>query len=446
MAGLQERGGSFRVIFRYEGKQRSVTLGKISCDEAESRIGAIDLLLLRIKQQLINVPPGVTIEEFLLSDGRVQTPLAAPERGQADGPVKFSFFKEGYLEARSGGSMEANSLATARMHLGHFEDTLGKDFDLRKLTLPDLQRHITARRKKLYRGQPLSPVTLTKEMASLRAAWNWGALCGLVKGAFPSKGLFYPKADELPPFMTWQEIERKLAIGGLSEDEQVDLWECLYLRKEETKELLEHVKQHATAPWLYPMLATGAYTGARRSELLRMEAADVNLEAMTILVREKKRSRKQRTTRYVSLVKPLADVLKEWLANHPGGKPLFCQAGIVAHTKKRSRTTGHKGDKTRATSLKARMATIRRRGDQAVSAVTKDEAHDHLKRTLADSKWKVLRGYHVLRHSFISCLAADGVDQRIIDDFVGHQTDEQRKRYRHLLPDVKQKAISGVFG
>jgi site-specific recombinase XerD len=58
----------------------------------------------------------------------------------------------------------------------------------------------------------------------------------------------------------------------------------------------------------------------------------------------------------------------------------------------------------------------------------------------------VLRGFHVLRHSFVSCLAAAGVDQRIIDEFVGHQTDEQRRRYCHLVPDVKQQAISRVFG
>ena len=79
------------------------------------------------------------------------------------------------------------------------------------------------------------------------------------------------------------------------------------------------------------------------------------------------------------------------------------------------------------------------------TAVTKDEAHDHFKRTVADSKWQVLRGYHVLRHSIISCLAAAGVEQRIIDEFVGHQTDEQRRRYRHLAPNAQREAISGAF-
>jgi hypothetical protein len=38
------------------------------------------------------------------------------------------------------------------------------------------------------------------------------------------------------------------------------------------------------------------------------------------------------------------------------------------------------------------------------------------------------------------------VDQRIIDDLGGHSTEEQRRRCRHLFPDVKQKAIVSVFG
>ena len=98
----------------------------------------------------------------------------------------------------------------------------------------------------------------------------------LVKGPFPGRGLVYPKADEKPPFMTWPEIERRVKVGGLSEAQVAELWDCLYLRKAEIEALLAHVKQHATVPWLYPMLATAGYTGARRSELLRMEAADVD--------------------------------------------------------------------------------------------------------------------------------------------------------------------------
>ena len=78
--------------------------------------------------------------------------------------------------------------------------------------------------------------------------------------------------------------------------------------------------------------------------------------------------------------------------------------------------------------------------------LTRNEAHDHLQRSLADSKWSVVRGWHVFRHSFISALAAKGVDQRIIDEIVGHQSEEQRRRYRHLLPSQKASALASVFG
>ena len=62
------------------------------------------------------------------------------------------------------------------------------------------------------------------------------------------------------------------------------------------------------------------------------------------------------------------------------------------------------------------------------------------------SRWVVMKGWHTLRHSFISALASRGVDQRLIDDFVGHQTEEQRRRYRHLYPSTQQEARISVFG
>ena len=78
--------------------------------------------------------------------------------------------------------------------------------------------------------------------------------------------------------------------------------------------------------------------------------------------------------------------------------------------------------------------------------ITRDEAHDHFKRTLAGSKWEKLRGWHVFRHSFCSNCAAKGIDQRIINAWVGHQTEEMVRRYRHLIPNQQQEAIRLVFG
>ena len=57
-----------------------------------------------------------------------------------------------------------------------------------------------------------------------------------------------------------------------------------------------------------------------------------------------------------------------------------------------------------------------------------------------------MRGLHVLRHSMISCMAASGIDQRIIDDIVGHTSEEMRRRHRHLTPQIKSQAVLSVFG
>jgi site-specific recombinase XerD len=72
--------------------------------------------------------------------------------------------------------------------------------------------------------------------------------------------------------------------------------------------------------------------------------------------------------------------------------------------------------------------------------------HKAFERAVKGGKWTAMRGWHVLRHSFISALASRGVDQRLIDEFVGHQTEDQRRRYRHLYPSTQQEAIKGVFG
>jgi integrase len=141
----------------------------------------------------------------------------------------------------------------------------------------------------------------------------------------------------------------------------------------------------------------------------------------------------------------LAGVLKDWLALHPGGPHLFCLFGVIGRSKKRSRTTGHKSEKTRSTSMKGRQAAVRERDQQPASALSRKEAHDHFKRPLAPSKWEPLKGWHLLRHSFISACASKGIDQRLIDEWTGHNTEEQRRRYRHLYPSTQQAAINLVF-
>jgi integrase len=107
---------------------------------------------------------------------------------------------------------------------------------------------------------------------------------------------------------------------------------------------------------------------------------------------------------------------------------------------------GYQGQQARATTEQGRLATVKLREKRVpLGPLTKDEVHDHFKRTLAESKWKVIPGWHCFRHTFISLAACKGVYQRLIDEWLEHQTEEQRKRYRHLLPSTQQQAIQSVF-
>jgi integrase len=435
MASLQERNGSYRVLFCHHGKLQSFTIGKVQPDEAEAKARQVEYLLMRLKQRLVTLPEGVDVVSFVEHDGKppaaVPTLPAAPRQA-----VTLSHLKDRYLATHGNGTIEANSLDTCRLHLSHFCRVLGDAFPLGELTLTKLQEYVNKRAE-----AKVSPVTIRKETATLRAAWNWGGPMSLTTGLMPTKGLRYPKADEKPPFMTMAEIERQLAAGG----DPAVLWECLYLTAPEFAELLAHVKGTAAHPWIYPLFCFAAHTGARRSEILRALVADVDFTGNTVLIREKKRSRGQRTTRRVPLSPFLSGVLKDWLKEHPGGPALFCHAGTVARSKKRSQRTGYKSDKARPSSLKGRMATVRERANPGQVALTRNEVHDHFKRALASTKWESMRGLHCLRHSFISACASKGVDQRLVQEWAGHMNAITSRRYAHLYPSTQQEAIKRVF-
>ncbi|HUY87555.1 MAG TPA: site-specific integrase [Pirellulales bacterium] len=443
MATLQERNGSFRILFVYHGKRETFTLGRVARDEAESKASQVEYLLMRLKQGLISIPPATGIVDFLLYDGK-SAPGPAPIEADSKA-ITLARLREKYLATHEA-SLEPSTIATTRLHFRNVAKSLGEGFPVAELSLADLQKHVDRRAKaKGAKGRKLSPTTIRKEIDTLRGAWNWAVKMKLVAGRFPNDGLRFPKTSEKPAFMTKAEIERQIAAGGLTEAEIAEFWDSLYLTVDDLADLLAHVKQAAKHGFLHPMVCFAAHTGARRSEIVRIRLADLDLSGQTVTIRERKRVKGKTTTRRVPLSPHLVDVLKGWLAIHPGGPWLFCHGVSVDRSRTRSRTTGHKG-KERARSLKERMAGVKQRGAVAIAALTRDEAHDHLKRVLKDSPWKRLRGWHALRHSFVSACASRGVDQRLVEAWAGHMSPEMSRRYAHLWPSVQQEALAKVFG
>lgn len=388
MATIQLRCESYRVIFRYQGQQHAVTIGNVTPTEASQWKSRTEQLLRALDQGTRELPPGCSITEFIHRDGKAPSPNSKAAR------TTLSELREQYLAVMGNGAVEANSLYTIRLHLDRIQETLGKNFLLSGLSLAKLQEHV-------QRRQPdVIAYTIKKEITTFKAAWSWGARMNLVSGIFPSGGLVWPKSEETLPFMTWDEIQRRIKAGGTEE-----LWETLWLDTKQIASLLTYAKKHDTTTWIYPMLVMAAHTGARRSELLRAQVGEMDLKAGVVTIREKKRTKGTRTTRRVPISKLLATTIK----------PL----------------------------LTANRTYLFGEGDKPLTA---NQAKAIFGQTFGGSKYEKIRGFHTLRHSFISALACKGIDQRIIDEFSGHSTEQQRRRYRHLLPNLTKNAIDTVFG
>ncbi len=413
MASIQQDpSGTFHICFRY-GKQRFKrslqTTDRRKADAAAVRL-AENIRL--VNQGRMELPEDADIPTFLLSDGTLSNP-----------PEPLSVLTIGNLFAKYQASipadaLEQSSLKTAKIHVRHFERLLGTKKPLRSVNTSDLQNYVTTRSKEPGHRGTISAATIRKEIATLGSLWNWAVAQGEIGKPYPRKGLIFPKRTEKPLFQTVGQIQRHIQKRRLTETQTAELWDAAYLDRIELHDLLEYVRKNANQEFLYAMCLLAAHTGARRSELCRCKLSDIDLRNSTITLHERKRSKSTRTTRVVPLSAKLNDVLRSWMKAKPDGEFLFPEVHDCFRERKEQQDEG---------------------------AMQPDEATHHLSLTLSESQWKSLRGWHVFRHSFISNCATQGVDQRFIDSWVGHQTDEQRRRYRHLFPDSQKQAIDSVF-
>jgi integrase len=396
------KAGSARVVWRFNGGWMSKTI--LVRDEDEARLIAltVEQTIQDIERGRLSLPDGADLKAFLVSGGKVAA--TASVRSGRSARVTFADLVARY-EAEPLVHLEGSTTKTVRTHLRRILDIFPATASLETF---DAQTYVNKRAKSLFRGRPIQRKTIHMELQTFRQVWDWVASRspGVVKPTWSPAGLSFPKARPIKPFMTWDAVERVVKRGGLSKDAIDELWDGLWLDKEQVRQLLEHVRGAGAPGFFHPMITAAAYTGARRSELCRSEIGDWDLEAGQVGIRQKKRDRdRELSFRRVRLHAELAAVMAEWFAAHPGGQMAFAR-----------------DDRT---------------------GVTWDEASHHFPAALDGSRWSVVRGWHVLRHSFASNLAAAGVDQRLIDSFMGHST-EVRLRYQHVRPGDAGDAINKI--
>jgi integrase len=412
----RDPSGYFHIAFRLGDRKFKRSLKVKDQVQAAAACARLEENLRFVEAGRLEIPTGGDVVTFLLSDGKLNGKPVVPQ------VIGLHDLFVAYERSVPIASLEPETIRIARIHMNHLERHLGKRFPIGTLTHSHLQNYVSCRAKSPgRRGRPLSATTIRKELSTFSTVWAWALAQNFVTGPFPCQGLRFSKTAEKPRFQTFVEIERQVALGGLSDVEKEELWDCLFLTLVEIEEVLEVIRANSQYDFLYPMVVMAAHTGARRSELVRSRIGDFDLKTGTVEIREKKRDKERLTTRRVTLSPKLRAVMAEWFSRKRSSVYVFpCEWKVRRERKQRGREQG--------------------------DAVSVDEASHHLGQALAGSKWEKIRGWHVFRHSFISNCAAKGIDQRMIDRWSGHQTEEMRKRYTHLFPDSQRKAIEQVFG
>ena len=332
---------------------------------------------MRLSQGLLTLPPGGDIVAFVRHDGTMPPSQILPD--VAVEPT-LADLRDRYLETHGNGTLEPHTLRGIRRHFRHLGRLLGEGFPIRKLSLADLQGYVDKRGPRPRAGAARSTRSPSKkEIVTLRTAWNWGVRMKIVSGRYPYDGLRYPKSDEKPPFQTRAEIERQLP--GLPPKKAAELWEALYLTLPEIDRLLTHVEEQALHPWIYPLVATAAHTGARKGELLRMRIGDVDFAGGIVSIQERKRLHGRRTTRRVPLSTQWQPSWPTGCSRIPVARCLFVQAEEVRGARSAAARPAICG-RTGPGRVRHEWPVSTSVSALALCHLTEDEFHGHLKRTL----------------------------------------------------------------
>jgi integrase len=405
MASIFLKDGVFVARFRHGGREYKRSLKTGVRRDAELALAEIVRVVHRLRVGLMAVPDGVGVPDFVLSGGTLaatSTPVAV-----AVAVPTLADAADAYLGNLA--HLAPSTRLTAAVHLRNLSKELGSVAAARpvdRVTRADLERVLQARLA------VRAAETVKKERATAVAFFDWCAVQGFV-AASPAAGLTPLKGSgDAPHFQTLAEIEAVAARGGLDPAEERALWDRLYLTPPEVGEVLGLVRGREGVGVTYLLHAVPAYTGMRRGEVLRLRWSDVDLDRGTLVARSRKQSRQAaETARRIDLHADLGAALRDWRGRRPAGQYVV-------------------GD------------------DGAAGPLARHRAVERFARPLRGTRWAapgrpdLLKiGFHTYRHSVASNLAAAGVDQRVIDELMGHTTEAMRKRYRHLAPRARRAAI-----
>ena len=411
MAFLRVRSnGEWTIGFRFARTEFHRSCHTNSENVANRIRARVEETLDLLKGHRLQIPADVEPGAWILSGGTLRpNPVCNGKlHSECFGEICSEYLKDSRQK-------HDTTLETEIIHIRHLKKYLNASTRLHSIDLKSLKQYRNRRRRAKFRGKAISDVTIKKELVTFRQIWAWARENSYVSAQCPLLGeghrwkIQFEKRNAREKFQTWEQIQRKIKRGGLTEEEIKELWEGLYLDQGQVCGLLIHVEKQAAHSFIYPMFTFAAYTGARRSEILRSQIDDFDFEANQVTIRERKRRKDRKgSTRHVPLHPRLKVVMEAWFGKHPGGSFTVSPPQNMPRRKKALPSANH---------------------------LTPSQADHHFETTLKGSKWSVVRGFHVFRHSFGSNLIRSGtVSSDAVAKWMGHSTMEMRELYQHVFP------------
>jgi hypothetical protein len=159
--------GKARIFFRYSGRQFNRTIRVKSERAGLALCETIDLTLSDLECGKASLPDDVDVASFLLSGGKL---LKAPAQTMAQAEsITLSDLIELY-QAAPPPHLEKSTQRMQEIPFRRLKEVFASK-PIEQLTRTDAQNYVLRRSQQRFRGKPIRPETIEKELQTLRQSW-----------------------------------------------------------------------------------------------------------------------------------------------------------------------------------------------------------------------------------------------------------------------------------
>lgn len=168
MASIEQdpKSRNFRIRFRFGHQRFNRSLRTDNEKAALSVCARVEETLRLIEQGRIDVPEGIDLGKFVLSDGKIQQSTTHKAISVAE---LLALYEADLIKSKK----EDSTVRTERTHISHFLRLMKLKQPVRAFTFYDLQNYVDRRLSDKCKNRPISCETVQRELTTFTSIWKW---------------------------------------------------------------------------------------------------------------------------------------------------------------------------------------------------------------------------------------------------------------------------------